>query len=175
MSDMKTESGFTLLELMVVLAVGALILSFGVPSFVGVVRDTRIVSETNQFVTSVNLARSAAVQFQRDATICTSNDYSATTPSCSGATDWSNGWVVWVDKDRDSAIDADEVLSVQEPLSDTTVFDSASNNRFAYDARGFGLTGADTVSVCDNRTNETGRRIRINAAGRTSVTDQPCS
>ena len=163
MTHMNRANGFTLLELLVVLAVSSILLTMGVPSFRAVVLDSRLVSETNQFVSAVNLARSAAVQYQRDAVICTS------------ATDWTDGWIVWVDKDRDAATDADEIIAVREPLSDTTAFDSGATDRFSYDSRGFGLSGADTLTVCDSRQNETGRQVRVNAIGRTNVAPIDCS
>lgn len=172
---MKQENGFTLLELMVILAVGAIVLSFGVPSFRAVVLDSRMVSDANQFVTSVNLARSSAVRFQRNAVICTSSDFFAATPTCSGTTDWTEGWVVWVDKDRDGAIDADEVISVGEPLDDGTSFSATTADRFVYDSRGFGQSAGDTLTLCDDRSNETGRTVSVNAIGRTSVGEFDCS
>jgi len=175
MVGMKTERGFTLLELMVVLAVASILLTVGVPSFRAAVLDARMVSDANQFVSAVNLARAAAVQYQRDATICTSANFDAAVPTCSGATDWTNGWVVWVDKDRDAATDANEILAVQGALNASTSLTSGANSNFRFDARGFGLAGADTLTLCDNRTNETGRRIRVNAAGRTNVAQLNCS
>ena len=60
-----------------------------------------------------------AVRFQREATICVSNNTQAAVPTCTASTDWSQGWMVWVDKDRDGATSADEVVSVFAPLSDT--------------------------------------------------------
>jgi len=175
MTHMNRANGFTLLELLVVLAVSSILLTMGVPSFRAVVLDSRLVSETNQFVSAVNLARSAAVQYQRDAVICTSSNFDAAVPTCSGATDWTDGWIVWVDKDRDAATDADEIIAVREPLSDTTAFDSGATDRFSYDSRGFGLSGADTLTVCDSRQNETGRQVRVNAIGRTNVAPIDCS
>jgi type IV fimbrial biogenesis protein FimT len=160
---------------MVVLAIASILISVGVPSFRGVVLDSRMVSEANQFVSSIGLARSSAVRFQRAAIICTSDDFSVAVPTCSGSTDWSNGWIVWVDKDRDNATDADEIISVQEPFSDTTTFTSTTANRFIYDARGFGLAAADTLTLCDNRTAETGRAVSVNAVGRTNVSQTNCT
>lgn len=160
---------------MLVLAVGSLVLSLGVPSFQGVVMDSRMVSGTNQFISAVSLARSSAVRYQRNATVCTSNDYSAATPTCSGSTNWSNGWVVWVDKDRDAAIDADEVVAAHGPVDGSTTMATAGTNRFTYDSRGFGISAADVLTVCDNRDAETGRRVTVNAVGRTSVFDFACS
>jgi len=172
---MQREKGFTLLELLVTLAIASILLSVGVPGFRSVIMDSRLVRDSNQFVGSINLARSAAVRFQRSATVCTSANFNAVLPSCSGSSDWSQGWVVWVDKDRDGAIDANEVLSVQEPIDSMTTFSATNAALFSYDARGFGSSPADELMMCDNRSGETGRRIRVNAAGRTHVKQQGCS
>ncbi|MGB5447443.1 MAG: GspH/FimT family pseudopilin, partial [Woeseiaceae bacterium] len=136
------NSGFTLLELMVTLAVAAIILSVGVPSFRGVIMDNRLVSQSNQFVTSIKMARSAAVRYQRPATVCSSDDFDAAVPTCSGDPDWSDGWIVWVDKNRDSLTNANEIISVFGPINDASTLASATANRFTYDARGFAVTAA---------------------------------
>jgi len=172
---MQRKNGFTLLELMVTLAVAAILLSVGVPGFRSVIMDNRLVRDTNQFVASINLARSAAVRFQRTAAVCASANFDATVPSCSNSTDWSQGWIVWVDKNRDGVTDANEVLAVQAPINDSTTFSATSAAFFAYDARGFGRSPADDLMMCDSRSGETGRRIRMNAVGRTHVDRQGCS
>ena len=168
------NSGFTLIELMVTLAVAAIILSVGVPSFRAVIMDNRLVSQANQLVTSIKIARSAAVRYQRNATVCASANFDATVPSCSASTDWSDGWIVWVDKDRDAATDANEVISVFGPIHDASTLTSGAP-AFTYDARGFGVTGAADMTLCDSRTAETGRLIRVNTVGRTNVQRQGCS
>ena len=172
---MKREKGFTLLELMVTLAIASILLSVGVPGFRSVIMDSRLVRDSNHFVASINLARSSAVRFQRSATVCTSANFNAVLPSCSGSSDWSQGWIVWVDKDRDGAIDANEILSVQEPMDSVTTFSATNAALFSYDARGFGSSPADELMMCDDRSGETGRRIRVNAVGRTHVKQQGCS
>ncbi|NQV86652.1 MAG: type II transport protein GspH [Woeseiaceae bacterium] len=172
---MKRERGFTLIELMTTLSVAAIVLSVGVPSFRTIVMDNRLVTQANQFVGAVNLARSTAVRYQRNATACASANYDAAVPSCSATTDWSVGWIVWVDKDRDSAVDANEVISVFAPLADTSSFSSLGTAGFTYDSRGFSLAGGDDLTLCDTRTGETGRFIRVNAVGRTNIARQGCS
>jgi len=172
---MKREKGFTLLELMVTLAIASILLSVGVPGFRSVIMDSRLVRDSNQFVGSINLACSSAVCFQRSATVCTSANFNAVLPSCSGSSDWPQGWIVWADKDRDGAIDANEILSVQEPIDSMTTFSATNAALFSYDARGFGSSPADELMMCDNRSGETGRRIRVNAAGRANVKQQGCS
>ena len=168
------QGGFTLLELMVTIAIAAIVLSVGVPSFRGVIMDNRLVSQANQIVTSIKIARSAAVRFQRNATVCASSNFDATTPSCSASNDWSNGWIVWVDKDRDATTDANEVISVFGPIHNASTLNSGAPS-FTYDARGFATTGGGDLTLCDNRTAETGRLIRVNAVGRTNVSRQGCS
>lgn len=168
------QGGFTLLELITTMAIAAIVLSVGVPSFRGVIMDNRLVSQANQIVTSIKIARSAAVRFQRNATVCASSNFDATTPSCSASNDWSNGWIVWVDKDRDATTDANEVISVFGPIHSASTLNSGAAS-FTYDARGFATTGGGDLTLCDSRTSETGRLIRVNAVGRTNVSRQGCS
>lgn len=172
---MKRESGFTLIELLITLGIAAIVLSVGVPSFRTVVMDSRLVSQANLFVASVNLARSTAVRYQRNATVCASTNFDAAVPTCSATSDWSNGWIVWVDKDRDSMTSAAEVVSVFAPIAESLSFTSLGTAGFTYDARGFSLAGGDDLTLCDTRTGETGRFIRVNAVGRTNIQRQGCS
>ncbi len=172
--NLKKQRGLSLIELIVTMAIAAIVLGVGVPTFGNVVADNSMASNANRFVASINLARSSAVRFQRDAVICASSNYNAATPTCDTGTDWSAGWVVYVDKDRDGAIDADEVQSVFEPFSDDVSFASGTVSRFTYDARGF-VDNGDTLTLCDDRTGEMGREVRINGAGRVSVVRQVCS
>ena len=171
--NLKTQRGLSLIELIVTMAIAAIVLGVGVPTFGNVMADNGMATNANRFVSSINLARSSAVRFQRNAIICASSNYNATTPTCDTGTDWSDGWIVYVDKDRDGAVDADEVQSVFEPMSDNVTFASGTVASFTYDARGF-VNNGDNLTLCDNRTGEMGRQVRINAAGRVSVIRQVC-
>ncbi len=175
MARMNRQAGFTLIELILAIAIGAVLLAVGVPSFRAVMMDNRLVSKANELVTSVNMARSSAVQFQRNATVCASANYDAPVPTCNGATDWSTGWIVWVDKDRDSATDANEIISVTGPLNNASTLTSTVAGGFTYDPRGFGTIAGDSLTLCDSRTAEMGRVILINAFGRTNVSRRGCT
>ena len=156
------------------LAVASILVSVGVPSFRGAIMDNRMIRDSNQFVASINLARSTAVRFQRNAMVCPSANYNATVPTCSADTDWSVGWIVWVDKNRDGATSANEIIYVQAPINDANSFSASAATLFSFDARGFGVSPGDDLMLCDNRSGETGRRIRVNNVGRTSVSRQGC-
>ncbi|MBT6211874.1 MAG: prepilin-type N-terminal cleavage/methylation domain-containing protein [Woeseia sp.] len=175
MKNFKNMRGFTVLELLITLGIAAVLVAVGVPGFRSVIMDNRMVSQANLLVTSVSVARSNAVKYQRNATVCASANYDAAVPTCSASTDWSTGWIVWVDKDRDATTDADEIVSVFGPLNGASSLSSTALSAFTYDSRGFGLAGADVLVLCDDRSGEMGRRIRINAAGRTNVSRQGCS
>lgn len=58
----KQNSGFTLVELLVVLVIVAITLSAAVPSFQGMVARNRIATQTNDMLLAINLARSEALR-----------------------------------------------------------------------------------------------------------------
>lgn len=171
----RSEPGFTLLELLVTLAVAAILLTVGVPGFRNAVMDNRLASEANEFVTAVNLARSSAVRYQRRATVCASTGYDAAVPTCSGGKNWSTGWIVWVDKNRDDVTSANEIIAVREPLYSTSTLTGAATGTLTYDARGFSVSGGDDFLICDSRGGETGRLVNVNNVGRTHITGAGCT
>ncbi len=173
-TTLNSQKGLTLLELLIVLSIVSILLSTGVPSFRNAVMDSRMVDGSNAFASSISAARSSAIRFQRQVTICPIDDYEAALLSCSNDTDWTTGWMVWVDQDRDGATTANEILSTQQPLHASLSFDSGAADDFTYDGRGFLISGGDDLVVCDSRTGEEGRIIRVNGIGRTSVARQVC-
>lgn len=96
--------GFTLIELMVVIAMVAILLALGLPSFQSTIRSNRLATQTNQFIAGIALARSEALRTSRGAAMCPSSNGTA----CGGT--WTDGWLVWADVDGDTTIDADEPI-----------------------------------------------------------------
>jgi type IV fimbrial biogenesis protein FimT len=168
------QNGFTLFELLVALAIAALLIMVGVPNTRNMIMDNRIISQANHFVATINAARSSAVRYQRPAIVCSTDDFDAAVPTCSGSTDWSDGWIVWVDKNRDATTSANEIVVVSPPLQGSVSMTGGAA-RFSYDARGFGTAPGSNLSFCDSRSGETGRVIRINDAGRVNISNQGCS
>lgn len=169
----KSKRGFTLVELLVTLSVAMILMVFGVPGLRDFVMNAQLSTQANEFVTSIQLARGTAIKQQRNARICVSTTWNSTPPTCTGGTDWSDGWVVWVDQDRDGILDAAEVIRVTEPLDGNSLFTSAASAAFTYDATGM-VSAGDTLTLCDNRSNELGRTITITPAGRVNLSQGGC-
>ena len=167
---MKKTRGFTLVELMVTLAIAVILLSMGVPSMHDLIRNNRLSSATNQFVSSLNIARSEAIKQGRNATVCVSD----TQNSCSGA-DWGLGWLAWVDTNRNGNLDfPQEVLRVVEPLANSIQMTSTQNS-FQIDSQGAVANwniANFALEVCDDRSGEIGRQLRVMPTGGVSLNSQ---
>ncbi len=166
---MKRSCGFTLVELMVTLAIAAILLTIGVPSMRDLILNNRLVAATNTFTSSLNIVRNEAIKRGRNAGLCVSNDQA----TCTGETDWRLGWVAWVDQNGNGQPDAGEVLRIVEPLpNNITVTPSVAVSSFVIDATGSVNNPNVRLSLCDDRTGETGRQIRIMATGGVSLNSQ---
>lgn len=125
----------TLLELMITVAVAAITLTVAVPSFRELIQNNRAVSQANQFVASLNLARSEAVKRGRPVQICVDTDLSSN--ACGGA-DWHGGWRIWVDNDGDAAVDNGETIRTGAPLEGNSTLTSVDGvSALQYQPSGF--------------------------------------
>ena len=105
--------GFTLIELMVTIAVVSIVLLTGIPSLNEMTDRNRLVSQINTIAGSLALARSEAIKSGTVVTICASSN----TTSCN-VTTWQSGWIVFTDLDKDAAIDAgDTTIQIQGALN----------------------------------------------------------
>jgi type IV fimbrial biogenesis protein FimT len=156
--------GFTLIELMVTLGVSALLLSVGIPEFQGLIRDNRLVTQYNQFVSGLNNTRSEAIKRGLDVTICKRNTAGS---ACNNAGNWEDGWIIFADLDDDGAVDGNEtVLKVHEALDGSNTL-RTGQNRITYDGQGFAVGFADTFRLCDSRGSSNAKGLVISNNGRT--------
>lgn len=90
---MCKQRGFTLTELMVVVAIVAILLSVGVPSYRYVANSYRISSEVNGLLGDLMYARSEALKEGQFVTVCVTTNGK----NCTGNTSWNRGWLVFSD------------------------------------------------------------------------------
>jgi type IV fimbrial biogenesis protein FimT len=86
---MSTNKGFSLIELMVVVAILAIIATIGVPSYQAMMESNRITSASNNLLGAMQLARSEAITRSTSVQACASSDQN----TCAG-NDWSAGGLV---------------------------------------------------------------------------------
>lgn len=101
-----SEAGFTLVELIAVVAVLVILISLGAPAFLGWRDDIRLSSYTNELHGALNLTRSEAIRRGQRVTVCVSRDGAF----CANDVHWDAGWVLFVDQNGNARRDADEVL-----------------------------------------------------------------
>ncbi len=90
------QRGFTILELIITIALAAILTTIAIPSFRSALQNNRITAQTNDLLTAFQLARSEAVKRGRPVTLCASDvDAGGANPVCGD--DWSVGWMVFVD------------------------------------------------------------------------------
>lgn len=101
------HQGLTLVELIAAVAIAAILVGVGVPSFFNLIADNNLTVATNELVTDMHYARSEAVSRVTPVAVCASDDGE----SCSGDSDWGNGWIVFTDATGTSGVfDADDEL-----------------------------------------------------------------
>lgn len=182
---MKHRShGFTLLELMIVLALAAVIFAIGSPSFNDFRRNNRLTGIANDFLGAIQTARTEAIKRQVSAAVCPSDDGTSCT------TGNFRGWIAFVDSNNDCSRTTDDAT---EPLLrvETRIDDNASSPVYqvskgvciSFGTDGFrqtiaGKGTANRTIFCDSRGTalqkgtdmSAARGIEVTATGRARVT-----
>ena len=160
--------GFTLIELMVTLAVAAILLAVAVPSYQNFVATSRLASQANDFITALNFARSEAVKRGANVTVCASSNGT----SCVGA--WAAGWIV---------SSAGTVIRVQHALGGSSTLNGGANvtSNITFSSTGrttlpaSATTAGTTWTLCPPAPAAVqGRAIQIARTGRTAVSAVTC-
>jgi type IV fimbrial biogenesis protein FimT len=123
------HKGFTLVELMVVIAIVGILSAMAAPSFNEYLARKRIQSLVSEFATSVRLTRSEALRRNRVVTMCRTTTPDDSAAVCEdGVGDWNVGWMVFVDDNGDRQRTTDEtILSVQSAKINSGSITTGSN------------------------------------------------
>ena len=162
------NKGFTLIELLVTIAIIALIATIGFPSFTQTIRNSRLTTNANQLLSSLNFARSEAIK--RGVNIYVERIGGA-------SQNWDGGWNVFVDLDGDQIFNnADTLLKTYPPLSNGYTLRTGGNYDDWVAFSPTGLTSSsggganDSFRVCATAGDVVNsRRISINFVGRARV------
>lgn len=117
------SAGFTLIELLVGIAIAAVLSSLAIPMYTDWIAESQMMNFARDVAGTMNAARSEAIRRGIRVNLCKSSDLR----TCASAGDWAQGFVVYVDSDRDGQVDTGEsALQVVQPASPGI---SASGNR----------------------------------------------
>lgn len=165
----KSNFGFTLIELMVTIAVMGVILAWGIPSFRSLLQNTRVTSQANEFITSVNQARTEALKRQVPVSVMAA-------PGGTSTNEFGKGWSIFIDSDGDGVMDGgDTVVSTSTGYQGQGILNSV-NNVSVFTFRRDGTLSAIRgfqVRIPDCR-GTAARDISISRVGHVSVTSVAC-
>lgn len=164
------QKGFTLLELLTTLAVSALMLSMAVPSVQAFSNNSRQTSATNEFVSSMHLARSTAITSNARVTMCASS----TGTSCA-TVPWNEGWIVFNDTDSDQTVDAGErILGASAGNAELDITSGEFADFLTYRPSGRVANAAANsgeITFCDGRGSSHAKVVIVDLSGRPRTSD----
>jgi type IV fimbrial biogenesis protein FimT len=156
--------GFSLVELMAVIAIAAILLTIGVPSFSVLLEKQRMTTTVNELFAALNLARSEAIQRGTRVDLVPVD-----------GNNWSNGWLVLIDDNGNQKADAGEKIifthgAVAAGISITSNFVDDAVKYVAYNGTGRTRTNGDSqvtqVGHFLLQSANLNRRIVLNFLGR---------
>jgi len=172
------QRGVTLMELLVVLAIAAILVAIAIPGYAFLVSSGRLTATTNDMLLALHLARSEAIKRGMRVTVCKSGNPSAAFPACDPAADWHQGWLVFVDEGVRGQIDGgDTILQIQGDLSNGVSITTGANYRRYVSYMPIGTSQGssglhnDTFQVCVSGMR---RDIIVNTTGRPRLGSGRC-
>lgn len=145
----SSHRGFSMIELVITIAIAAILLTLAIPSFTSFLNSNRISGQANELLATFQTARLESIRRGARVVVCGSNNANAATPSCSGTAAW-GGWISFVDTDRDNVFDAGETLLQANLLSGVTAT-ASSNIGALVTFRSDGLARSSTGTLLQGR------------------------
>jgi type IV fimbrial biogenesis protein FimT len=167
----KFSGGFTLVELLVSLAVAATLASLSAPTFVKTLRDMLLLAYTHSLLGDLAFARSESIKRGRRVVLCKSSDG----VDCTKLGQWSTGWLIFEDTDNDGERSSSETIirgAARLPGSWRVTGNNPVANYISYHPMGrtqliSGAFQAGTLTICETSSEPIeGAKIIISASGR---------
>ena len=154
------QAGFTVMELLIGIAVLAILTTLAVPAFTQFIQNNRLASEANEMVAAFQFARSEALKRGVQVEVCSS----ANGESCGG--NWNQGWIA-------PHPSQPEPLRVWASPGDDFEF-TPTNGSVGFEPDGFATAAAQFDLVLDGCSTDSARQIRVELTGRVASQRVDC-
>ncbi len=168
---MRIHHGFTIIELMTAVALLAVMVVIGVPSFNSIVNTNEGAAKSNAFLSALKVARSEATKRRQNVIVCASNNQS----DCA-SNDWKDGWIIFEDSDGGNDFDAGETVidTYSLPSGFTVTRAAAGADQIIFFATGLSnSTVAQTFTVCKENSTS-GRVLTVERSGLVTGANTNC-
>ena len=170
---MKHQSGLSLIELLITVAIVAIIAGIAAPGFNQLVQDNRTTQAANQLLSLINYARSEAIKTRAAVSLCSSNNPGATSPMC--AANWGgNTLIAFLDPDGNGAPGGQAQILRTLAIPTALSFRGNSNTNISYGGDGFLQAGNQTLTLdldgtSDSTPSPHARNLVISQTGRVRI------
>jgi len=166
----RSSTGITLMEMLVTLAVSGILFGLAIPVTGNLISENRVSGQVNNLRGALALTRSEAVTRQQDVVICKSADQS----SCTQSGEWEQGYIVFVDENRDRERNNNEkILHTHEQLPDNILLNYrafGSRHYLVYESSGLTMTNG-TFTICNQTVPERSRALIVTKTGRVRLSE----
>jgi len=169
---MYRERGFTLVELMTILAVAAVLLTVATPALQQFTNNSRQTGGINDFISSMHIARNTAITTNARVTMCAS----AGGANCE-AVAWNSGWIVFTDQNSNRLVDAgDRIVGTGTEMRGLNFQSGQFPSFLVYRPTGRAMTVSVTgnsgqFTICDNRGASHAKAVIMDLSGRPRVSE----
>ena len=166
------DAGFTVIAALIVVAIFGLLLAIAAPPLTDFLNEVQARQNTNEFLSSLLLARSEAVTRNRPVSMCKID--ASTLEDCDSDNAWHDGWLSFEDLDEDGVLDVgEEIIDQHAGLDDTTIITTVNfSDHLTYTPSGR-VSSAGAFNLCVGHTSAS--RIGVNATGRPRIVEGVCT